>query len=95
MTKRNRKIRHDTYKHQNDPDVKYYNNLYHIGSCLIYKILMTFGDSKYSHNFCEYLMNRKQNDPNFSKYKFDELRSDFENGNHDIIIENKLNYEFE
>ena len=56
---------------------------------------MTFGDSKYSHNFCEYLTNRKQNDPNFSKYKFDELFSDFENGNHDIIIENKLNYEFE
>ena len=50
MTTINRKIMHD-------PDVKYYNNLYHIGSCLIYKILMTFGDSKYSHNFCEYLMN--------------------------------------
>ena len=61
MTTRNRKITHD-------PDVKYYNNLYHIGSCLIYKILMTFGDSKYSHNLCEYLMNRKQNDSNFSKY---------------------------
>ena len=88
MTTRNRKITHD-------PDVKYYNNLYHIGSCLIYKILMTFGDSKYSHNLCEYLMNRKQNDSNFSKYKFDELCSDFENGNHDIIIETILDYEFE
>ena len=88
MTTRNRKIMHD-------PNVKYYNNLYHIGLCLIHKILMTFGDSKYSHNFCEYLMNRKQDDSKFSKYKFDELCSDFENGNHYIIIENILDYEFE
>ena len=83
MTTINRKIRRGTYKYQNDHNVKYYNNLYHIGTGLVYKILMTFGDSKYSHNFCEYLMNRKQNESNFSKYKFDELCSDFEN-NYDI-----------
>jgi len=93
MTTINRKIRRGTYRHENNPDVKYYNSLYHIGTGLIYKILMTFGDSKYSHSFFEYLMNRKQNELNFSKYKFDELLSDFENGNHNTIIE--MNYEFE
>ena len=78
MTTINRKIKRGTYKHQNNPVVKHYNDLYHIGTGLIYKIIMTFGDSKYSHNFCEYLMNRKQNKSS-SGYTFDELRSDFEN----------------
>lgn len=78
MTTINRKIRRGTYKHQNNPVVKQYNDLYHIGTGLIYKIIMTFGDSKYSHNFCKYLMNRKKNESS-SGCKFDELHSDFEN----------------
>ena len=46
----------------NNPIAQEYNGKYGIGLGLCYKIITTFGDSKYSHNFCEYLMNlRKEN----------------------------------
>ena len=92
MRRVNRKIKRGTLGHRNDPTVQQYENVYHIGHGLVFRALTLFGDSKYTRDLCEYIRNRKNNEPNLSKYTFNELVQDFENGNHDIIIE-EVDYE--
>ena len=54
MAKRQEKI-------WNDPIAQEYNARYgQIGLGLCHKIIHTFGDSKYSHEFCEWLMNLRK-----------------------------------
>lgn len=90
MTTRNRKIKRGTLGHADDPLVIEYNNKYKIGKGLIFKILMTFGDSKYTHKFCEFLVEwRKTNKT--SGIGFNYLVEEFEGTGHGVIIENKLN----
>jgi len=52
MTTVNRKIRRGTYKHENNPIVEHYRNMYHIGTGLIFQVIRTYGDCKYSHDLC-------------------------------------------
>lgn len=44
----------------NNPIAQEYNGKYGIGLGLCYKIIMTFGDSEYSHDFCKWLMNLRK-----------------------------------
>jgi len=90
MTTINRKIKRGTLGYRNNPKIKYYNSLYNIGIGLIGKILITFGESEYSHNFCKFIVNKKSNE-SISNYTFDELVREFETGSKNPIIENKIN----
>lgn len=93
MTTLNRKMKRGTLGFDKDPVVNEYRKLYPIGKGLIFKAINTFGDSKYTHNFCEYLVNRSKEEPNLYKYTFDDLCSDFENGNHDKIIQDVCEFD--
>ena len=75
----NRRIKRGTLNYRDNPYVIEYESKYHIGAGLIFRALTLYGDSKYTHNFCEYIANRKIKEPNLSKYTFDTLIEDYEN----------------
>lgn len=57
----------------NDLLANKYNEKYgRIGVGLCYKIIQTFGDSKYSHEFCEWLMNLRKEKKTWTS-NFDDL----------------------
>lgn len=78
-------------KSRGNPTIVNYNNVYHIGYEFIYKALILFGDSEYTHNFLKYVSNLKKTDVNFSNYKFKDLINMFDTGDNRPVIENKLN----
>ena len=72
MTTVNRKIRRGTYKHQKDPIVNHYHNLYHIGKGLIFQVIRTFGDCEYSHDLCAKIAEFRKNNQ-CSGVRFDNI----------------------
>lgn len=60
----------------NDPIAQSLNRKYGIGVGLCYKIIQTFGDSKYSHEFCEWLMNLRKEKKTWTS-NFDDLCMQF------------------
>ena len=90
MRRENRKIKQRTLGHKDDPLVIEYQNKYKIGKGLVFAALKTFGDSKYTHDFCEFLVNWQKNNKT-SGISFEYLVEEFEGTEHGVIIENKLN----
>ena len=90
MRRENRKIKRGTLGHTKDPTVIAYNEKYNIGKGLCFRVLTLFGDSKYSHEFCEFLA-EKQKTEKTSEIPFENLVEEFETGDKRHIIESKLN----
>lgn len=90
MRRINRKIKRGTLGHATDPTVIAYNNKYNIGTGLCFRVLTLFGDSKYSHEFCEFLA-EKQKTEKTSGISFEKLIEEFEGNDGKPIIESKLN----
>jgi len=90
MRRENRKIKRGTLGHAKDPTVIAYNNKYNIGKGLCFKVLTLFGDSKYSHEFCEFLAEKQKNEKT-SGVPFEKLIEEFEGNDGKPIIESKLN----
>ncbi len=88
----NRKIKRGTLGHRDDPLVIEYQNKYKIGKGLVFAALRAFGDSKYTHKFCEFLVEWQKNNKT-SGINFEYLVEEFEGTGHGVIIENKLNAE--
>lgn len=60
----------------NDKIANQYNDKYQIGIGLCYKIITMFGDNKYSHEFCKYIMNIRKENKTCTK-NFNELYKQF------------------
>ena len=82
----NRKLKRGTFKHQKDPTVIEYNNKYNIGKGLCFRVLTLFGDSKYSHDLCNFLA-EKQKIGKTSGVSFKDLIEEFETDDKRHIIE--------
>ena len=90
MRHENRKIKRGTLGHAKDPTVIAYNNKYNIGKGLCFKVLTLFGDSKYSHEFCKFLAEKRKTEQT-SGISFEDLLEEFETGDKRHTIESKLN----
>ena len=90
MRRENRKIKRGTLGHAKNPTVIAYNNKYNIGTGLCFRVLTLFGDSKYSHEFCEFLVEKRKTEKT-SGIPFEKLIEEFEDGDSKHIIESKLN----
>ena len=90
MRRINRKIKRGTLGHAKDPTVIAYNNKYNIGTGLCFRVLTLFGDSKYSHEFCEFLVEKRKTEKT-SGIPFEKLIEEFEGGDGKFIIESELN----
>jgi len=77
MRRINRKIKRGTLGHRDNPIVIEYENLYHIGHGLIFQVIRTYGDSKYSHNLCKYISEYRKNNKT-SGVKFEKIIEDYE-----------------
>ena len=55
----NRRIKRGTLGHREDPTVIAYDEQYHIGAGLVFQVLRTYGDCKYSHDLCEFIAKKK------------------------------------
>lgn len=73
---RNRRIKRGTLGHRENPVVIAYDNIYHIGAGLVFQVIRTYGDSKYSHQLCEYIANLKKT-TKLSGVKFIDIIKDF------------------
>ena len=74
----NRKIKRGTLGHKENPIVIAYENLYHIGHGLVFQVIRTYGDCKYSHELCEYIAKKKAT-VKLSGIKFNDIIKDFKN----------------
>lgn len=72
MTTLNRRIKRGTLGFEKNPLVIEYDNLYHIGKGLIFQIIRTYGDCKYSHELCEKIVEFKKNNK-CSGVRFDDI----------------------
>lgn len=68
----NRKIKRGTLGHREDPLVIEYENKYHIGHGLVFQVLRTYGDCKYSHDLCTKIAEFRKNNK-CSGVRFDDI----------------------